>query len=169
MTDEDVIYGWYAFHETWAVIGAEDAELLAGAVQRAQAATTVGEMRAVYTDVGDGLLPATADDWLSDLEDDDGDVDDAAEYSWSQLPGVEDGDWPPMPSRLTLALPQDVLNDLRQLPGVKHEDTVLNGDYLVIPRAAEADLVKVLTTHRYRAKRDDATVYALAGGDALYG
>jgi hypothetical protein len=76
-----------------------------------------------------------------------------------QLGAVIDGDWPPMVTVRALRLLPD---DIQARFGAT-SDTVLNGEYLEIPVAAEGELIAALQARGFAVTRDDDLINTLDG------
>jgi hypothetical protein len=82
--------------------------------------------------------------------------------SWEDLPGVGDGDYPPMPASYTEAwLPRDLLEDNEELASELIE-TIFNGGYLRISPSQEAELVGSLEARGFELVRDDDLIARIA-------
>lgn len=80
-------------------------------------------------------------------------------FDISKLGPVCDGDWPRMvTSRALTLLPEDIRSRFGE-----DVATVLNGDYLEIPLAAEDELVTALRGRGFEVTRDDDLINTLAG------
>jgi hypothetical protein len=107
-----------------------------------------------------GVEPRHTWNPVPDLDDDpDGPADDAP-FDIRELGAVQDGDWPPMVTGRALeVLPEDLQKQFGESMA-----TVLNGDSLEIPLAAEAELVATLRDRGFEVTRDDELIRALNGG-----
>ena len=157
LEQRQLVYGEYWMHGSFAVLDATLAEGLSSEIEAIQACTTVGQARALeptlkFTGFPDG-----------DFEDEDGGpLPDDAPYDWSQAAAVQDGDWPPMPDQYALeGLPTELLNALITRAGAEAQHTMLNGSYFAIPLEREGDMVDVLRSAGFEARRDDDLVASI--------
>lgn len=150
MTKRTLVYSLDPYWVSLFLLDEAEAQPLCRDVKAVRACTTVGEIRALLPH----LKNADEEGILDLLE---GRSDEEA-WSWEELPGAADGDWPPMPTGLTLALFKESSPEwkaLTSLPGVDVGETRLNGDGLVIPPGLEAQMVAALQTLGHEVRRDD--------------
>lgn len=143
-----VVYGYVEYHDSFALYEAERARELAAEWRAIYACTTLDEFLAFQPSLKHNFVGFEPEDfeYMTDP------------FSPTDLPGVADGDWPPMATANTLELfdPKGpIIAALRTDAGATLEDTTLNGWYLQIPPARESDMLAVLARHGIAAKRDD--------------
>lgn len=157
---ERVLYGVYSLHDSPCFIAEPYASALDAEVSAVKACSTVGQAMELnnslrYTPAPG--VPETADE----LEDEGLSHDDP--YDWSASDAVQDGDWPPMPTALSL----DVFHrdDLEGWDGlfsgaVEAEvvSTTLNGDYLYMPQDSESALLALFDRLGVGYVRNDRAV-----------
>ncbi|MGQ0468047.1 MAG: hypothetical protein ACT4QG_22365 [Sporichthyaceae bacterium] len=147
----NVVYGYVEDHDSFAIYELGEALELSAEWRAIYACSTVAEFLA--------LQPTLRRNFFEYNEADFEDMTDP--FDPRQLPGVGDGDWPPMATANALELfdvKGPIVADLRAEAGATIEDTTLNGWYLHIAKDRESDLLAVLTRHGIAATRDDEFV-----------
>jgi hypothetical protein len=146
-----LVYGHAELHDCLAFADGETAGEEAREIVAIASARTWGEAR--------GIEPRHVWNPVPEIEDDPDEHDDAASFDINQVGRVIEGDWPPMvTSRAFDLLPSELLARFGH-----RMDTSLNGDFVEIPVAAEADLVAALRERRYTVTRDDELINTLDG------
>jgi hypothetical protein len=146
-----LIYGHAELHDCLAFVDGETAPAEAREILAIASARTWGEAR--------GIEPQHVRNPVPQVEDDPDEHDDAAGFDINDVGSVIEGDWPPMvTSRALDLLPSDLLAQFGH-----PMDTSLNGDFVEIPIAAEADLVVALRERGYTVTRDDDLINTLDG------
>ncbi|MCO7218484.1 hypothetical protein [Klenkia sp. PcliD-1-E] len=152
-------------HESLCVIDRERAQALSDAIARVKECTTVGQAMDLNRELKATWVPG-APESVEEMEDED--LSPESPYSWNDTGAVQDGDWPPMPTALTLDLFAEADDEawaaLGSPPvGARRVTTTLNGDYLEIDPAREQVLVDALEGLGIEAVRDDALIASLSG------
>ncbi|GAA4301279.1 hypothetical protein [Klenkia terrae] len=160
-----VVYGFYRLHESLCVIDRDRARALSDAIARVKECTTVGQAMDLNRELSATWVPG-APESAEEMEDED--LTPESPYSWDDTGAVLDGDWPPMPTALTLELfaesDVEAWAALKSPPmGARRITTTLNGDYLEIDPAREQVLVDALKGLGIDAVRDDALIDTLSG------
>lgn len=147
---KELLYGYWWGHESLCIGDAEEVRAVASDYAKVQACRTLGELRVVARKLTMVPLPA-------DLQELDGEPDETP-WAWQEDGlGVDDGDWPGMPTSLALErLDEEARLALMGIEGVGSVSTIFNGDYLFIPVEAEDVLVSLLSELGYSVSRDDA-------------
>lgn len=149
-----LVYGHARAHDCLAFADADTAVEEAAEIAAIASARTWGEARKV----------AVRHTWNPTDEGYEGN-DDHEPFNISDVGAVSEGDWPKMVTSRALALlPKDL-----QARHAKDVPTVLNGDYLEIPLAAETELVAALRERGFEVTRDDDLINRLDGYAFLYG
>jgi hypothetical protein len=147
-----LVYGHAQLHDCLAFADADIAAEEAHEIVAIASARTWGEARRV---AARHTWNPAADEYEEDLDE----HGDDAPFDVLDLGSVFDGDWPGMvTSRALTLLPGDV-----QARFGKTLTTVLNGDYLEIPVAAEGELVAALRERGFEVTRDDDLINTLDG------
>jgi hypothetical protein len=153
----NLVYGQYWLHDCFALLDQEHAQGLSKEIAGIQACTTIGQVRQVE--------PTLIHTWVPDIDFEDEECErlsDDTPYDWSSTGDVSDGDWPPMPDSYALDfLPRQLIRALIARAGAKVEHTTLNGPYFAIPLDREEDLISVLRSAGYAARRDDDLISSL--------
>ncbi|MBY6687229.1 hypothetical protein HQ305_16845 [Rhodococcus sp. BP-149] len=85
--------------------------------------------------------------------------DDETRFELDDIPGHVDGDWPEWPAKLMLVqVPKSVVDRFGRV-----EDSVLNGQFLMLQPESEAAIVAELQAHGWVCLRDDVTVLRACG------
>ncbi len=156
------LYGVYWLHKSFCVLEESEARARAAEVAAVKSVTTLGELRRVALSLRYTRVPA-------DLDELEGEPDDMP-WDWqSEGLGVEEGDWPRMPTSCVLDcfsneqafIAKAVLQEIIEATDADVLTTVFNGDYLHIPLDKEHELVETLGRHGISAIRDDQLVEVL--------
>lgn len=146
-----LVYGLAQHHQCLAFADADTAGEEAREIVAIASARTWGEARRV-------AAHHTWNPASPEYESGAGEHRDDEPFDILQLGAVIDGDWPGMvTSRALTLLPED-LQGFGETP-----TTVLNGDYLEIPLAAEGELIAALRARGFEVTRDDDLINTLDG------
>ncbi len=160
-----ILYGFSKVHDSLCFFDEERVRALSAEVSAVKACSTVG----AAMELGESLTLTWVPDAPEDLEEMEAQgLEPGDSYVWSETGSVADGDWPPMPTALSL----DVFakDDLEARKLIFDEpvravivDTTLNGEYLEIPADREQALVAAFDRLGIPHTRDDSVVMNLDG------
>jgi hypothetical protein len=147
-----LVYGHAQHHDCLAFADADTAGEEAREIVAIASARTWGQARRV----------AARHTWnpaSPEYESGAGEHEDDEPFDILKIGAVVDGNWPVMVTRRALTLlPEDI-----QARFGDTLDTVLNGDYLEIPLAAEDELIATLRDRGFEVTRDDDLINTLDG------
>jgi hypothetical protein len=149
-----VVYGLHEHHQSFALFDADEAATLADEYRALWACRTRGDLLALLPSLRLVQPPVEPEDLLGTESD---------PLDWRKVPGIPDGDWPPMATANALQLftsadpiwADPIWADLGAEAGAEVERTVFNGDYVSLPVEHESALIAVLARHGITATRDD--------------
>lgn len=150
-----VVYGLHRMHESFALVDAGEAAILADEYRALWACRTHGDLLALLPSLRLVHPPVEPEDLLGS---------EGEPLDWQAQPGVADGDWPPMATANALdlfAADDPIWIALRDEAGAVTETTVLNGDFVSLPADRETDLLTVLDRHGITTVRDDELIALL--------
>jgi hypothetical protein len=159
-----VLYGFSRLHESLCFGDETQFRELSEEVERVKGLTSVRSAVALAAELKHTHVPGIPED-LDELEEDGVSLDDS--YTWADQGEVHDGDWPPMPTALSLDAFDDEDDEAWELifsagVGGENRSTIFNGDYLKVPPQNEAALLSVFERLGVSYVRDDAVVDILS-------
>jgi len=144
----DLVIGYYSLHQSLCVGLAESTRAMAREFALVQNCHTVGELLRVGPILTEISLPAEVEELTE--------MDPATPWSWyDDGHGVQDGDWPGMPTSVALDdLPDAALQALLELDGVRVVTTIFNGDYLEMDQQLQDVVVATLQAQGHTVTYD---------------
>lgn len=155
-----ILYGVYDLHDSLCFLDERYARALDAEVTAVKTCTTYAQAMAVAETVSLTRVPGLPED-VEELEDEDLTPD--SPYDWSTTGEAGDGDWPGMPTGMSLnVFEEDDAEawDLLSSEGIGAEvvTTTFSGDYLHIPTASESALREAFEELGIPYVRDDRVI-----------
>lgn len=155
-----ILYGFYSAQESLCFFDEVFVRNFDAEVSAVKACATVREAIQLNQELKLTYVPGIPQD-EEELEDEGLTLE--SHYDWSETGAVQDGDWPPMPTALSLRTFEDDDREAWDLifsdeVGGSMATTVINGDYLEIPQGNEAALLAAFDRLGIPYVRDERVV-----------